>query len=94
MGIFIKIKEFIFGKPKLDAEWNIGGSGDESTKGDKMNYGEFADYDDGTGPTLLYGKNPQMCEIRGGGDPERLNDITGTGSRTAEGSWQEPADGR
>ncbi len=90
MGIFTKIKEFIFGKPKLDAEWDIGGSGDESTKGDNMSYGEFADYDDGTGPTLLYGKNPQMCEIRGGGDPERLNDITMRETQRVNNSFRIP----
>ena len=90
MGIINKIKELVFGKPKLDAVWETGSLEDGKKDDDNMSYGEFADYDDGTGPTLLYGKNPQMCEIRGGGDPERLNDITMRETQRVNNSFRIP----
>lgn len=33
-------------------------------------------YDDENRPTTIYSSNPAMCDVRGGGNPERLNDAT------------------
>ena len=72
MGLFKRIKDFVLGEDIADAGWNL--DGDEKEKEEDMN-GYYSDYD--AEPTVLYSDNPQMPqEIKGGGNPDRLNDAT------------------
>ena len=72
MGLFKKIKEFVLGEDIEDTGWNL--DGDEKENEEDMN-GYYRDYD--AEPTVLYSDNPQMPqEIKGGGNPDRLNDAT------------------
>ena len=72
MGIFKKIKEFVLGEDVEADGWNL--EGDDSESEESMS-GYYNDYD--AEPTVLYSENPQMPqEIKGGGNPDRLNDAT------------------
>jgi HSP20 family molecular chaperone IbpA len=72
VGLFKKIKEFVLGEDIEDSGWNL--DGDEKENEEDMS-GYYSDYD--AEPTVLYSDNPQMPqEIKGGGNPDRLNDAT------------------
>lgn len=72
MRLFKKIKELILGEDAGDSGWNLDGE-DNETEEDMSGY--YNDYD--SEPTVLYSDNPQMPqEIKGGGNPDRLNDAT------------------
>lgn len=72
MGLFTKIKNIILGEDVEDTGWNLDGEDNESEEGMS---GYYSDYD--AEPTVLYSENPQMPqEIKGGGNPDRLNDAT------------------
>jgi HSP20 family molecular chaperone IbpA len=71
VGIFKKIKDFVFGERAVPEDWNLGDEEEEEPMG--LRY--YPDYDEE--PTLLCSENPVMPqEMKGGGNPERLNDIT------------------
>lgn len=68
MGILSRIKKFVTGESQED-EWEL--EGDKET--DEMPY--YNDYDEA--PTVIYSDSPQMPqEIKGGGNPDRLNNAT------------------
>lgn len=70
MGILSKIKSYVLGDDDGNDKWNLDGEEDEESMS-----GYYNDYDNE--PTVLYSDNPQMPqEIKGGGNPDRLNDAT------------------
>lgn len=71
MGLFERLKKIVLGEDTTE-EWHL--DGDDKENDDDMS-GYYNDYD--AEPTVLYSDNPQMPqEIKGGGNPDRLNDAT------------------
>jgi len=71
VGILSRIKEFVTGSSGDDDKWEL----DEET-GDEVDMPYYNDYDENA-PTVIYSEHPQMPqEVKGGGNPDRLNDAT------------------